>query len=352
MKKVIVFGTGNGAERLLAHIKSCEIDYCVDNNRLKWNTTFHGLMVFTPETLLSEDRDNLIIWVASAFFEEISSQLSKYGFRQNLHYLNAIEYLDYWETSNKVKEKMNKIMERFSPFRANSLDDLLGQPNVSVDLEGYNRALRNMNSSMEILGDQLGYFESTVKWACVDGDGHAIPWYTYPALEYIKQLDFSDKSIFEYGSGNSTLFWGERAKKVVSVENDQNWYTKILAQHLKNTKLYYTDEPQKYIEMIAQFEYGFDVIVVDGDWRKECAEQAVLKLNTGGMIILDNSDRDSEADAVKVLRNAGLIQVDMSGFGPINPYTWTTSFFFHRQFQWKSKGGIQPVTPVGGLKLL
>src|SRR5687768_912204 len=58
----------------------------------------------------------------------------------------------------------------------------------------------------------------------VDADGRAVPWYTYPAIEYLRQLDFSDKTVFEYGSGNSTLFWGASAKRVVSAEEDERWY--------------------------------------------------------------------------------------------------------------------------------
>ena len=33
---------------------------------------------------------------------------------------------------------------------------------------------------------------------CVDKDGNPIPWYTYPAIEYLSQFDYSDKKIFEF----------------------------------------------------------------------------------------------------------------------------------------------------------
>ena len=36
---------------------------------------------------------------------------------------------------------------------------------------------------------------------CLDKDGNPIPWYTYPAIEYLSQFDYSDKEIFEYGCG-------------------------------------------------------------------------------------------------------------------------------------------------------
>ena len=31
---------------------------------------------------------------------------------------------------------------------------------------------------------------------CEDRDGNPIPWYTYPAIEYISQFDYSEKEIF------------------------------------------------------------------------------------------------------------------------------------------------------------
>lgn len=42
---------------------------------------------------------------------------------------------------------------------------------------------------------------------CIDKLGNPIPWYTYPAIEYLKTIDFSRKLVFEYGGGSSTLWW-------------------------------------------------------------------------------------------------------------------------------------------------
>ena len=52
---------------------------------------------------------------------------------------------------------------------------------------------------------------------CVDKDNNPIPWYTYPAIEYLSQFDYSNKEIFEYGCGYSSMFWANRAKKVTSI---------------------------------------------------------------------------------------------------------------------------------------
>jgi len=51
-----------------------------------------------------------------------------------------------------------------------------------------------------------------------------------------------------------------------------------------------------------------------------------------------------------MLREHNLIQVDFSGFGPCNNYTWTTSLFFSRNFNFKTSCFNQPLQPIGGLK--
>ncbi len=79
----------------------------------------------------------------------------------------------------------------------------------------------------KILSIDFAQFSTMKRWECIDAAGDPIPWYTYPASEYLKQLDFSDKRVLEYGSGYSTIFWSRRAKHVVSIEDSPGWYEKI-----------------------------------------------------------------------------------------------------------------------------
>lgn len=178
----------------------------------------------------------------------------------------------------------------------------------------------------------------------VDADGRAVPWYTYPAIEYLRQLDFSDKTVFEYGSGNSTLFWGASAKQVVSAEEDERWYAALKPKLPGNCELVLETDLARYVDVIRQYPDGFDVIVVDGAargrTRLKCSHVAIECLRPGGLIILDNSDWLPESS--RVLRESGLIQVDMTGFVPINGNTQTTSLFFHREFVTKPKGSRLP----------
>ncbi len=189
---------------------------------------------------------------------------------------------------------------------------------------------------------------------CEDRDGNPIPWYTYPAIEYLSQFDYSDKKIFEFGCGNSSRFWAARAKKVVSIEDNLKWFDKWQEEmNEPNLQVLWRDEGEIYENAIFEDEEFYDVIVVDGKRREKCCETAVKKLAKGGMIILDDSDRINTSEEYKksvvTLKSAGLLQVDFYGFCPMNNYTKTTSVFFSRDFDFKTIADIQPINGIGNL---
>jgi hypothetical protein len=180
--------------------------------------------------------------------------------------------------------------------------------------------------------------------ACIDADGNPVPWYTYPALEYLRQLDWRDRSVFEYGSGNSTIFWSRIAKRLVSVESDVEWAQRVRPQLPQHCELLYHPQQKDYVGALSE---PFDVVVVDGEWRFDCAQQARQFLSPRGLIILDNSDWHPRT--AEFLRSCGLLQVDFTGLGPINPYSWTTSIFFARDFEIRPAHERQPWPGVGAI---
>ena len=190
--------------------------------------------------------------------------------------------------------------------------------------------------------NRLGHFESNKKFSAVDYNGEPIPWITYPAFEFLSQLDWSALDIFEWGSGNSTLFYANRAAGVVSIDDKSKWTE--LVSGIANVQSVCCG-PDSYAEQILN--YGvFDVIVIDGIRRLSCSKLAYRHLKPGGMIVLDNSDW--YVDALELLSDIrGLIRVDFSGFGPINNYAWTTSIFFSREFS-VPRLSLTP-EPTGGL---
>jgi hypothetical protein len=204
--------------------------------------------------------------------------------------------------------------------------------------------------NFRILNFGYGHLASARSYSSVDAKGSPIPWYTYPALEYIRQLDFCNKSVFEYGAGNSTIFWANLSHSVMSVEDNKQWFDRISLKLPLNAQIILVSQQQEYIQSIHRPGCNFDVIIIDGEYRYECCQQAPTRLNDGGFIILDNADWYPKG--AQVLRDADLIEVDFTGFSPINGYTSTTSFFFHRLFNFKPRIDCQPLHGTGSINHL
>lgn len=192
---------------------------------------------------------------------------------------------------------------------------------------------------------RYGQYETIKKWRCLDKNGEVIPWYTYPAIEFLTNLDFSGKSVFEFGSGDSSEFWVKAGAQVVAVESDRDWYKKISERQLDGLSLEWVDECPQYENSILETGRFFDIIVIDGKRRFECASMVKKCLNLsseeGCMIILDNSDWYRET-AKYLRKNLDFIQIDFHGFGPISLSSWTTSLFLSRNFSFPASGQHQP----------
>jgi hypothetical protein len=202
------------------------------------------------------------------------------------------------------------------------------------------KLLRNF----EILSRDMGQLNTMMLNLPVDANDRPLPWYTYPAIEYLRQFDFTDKHIFEFGCGNSSLFWLEMGATVWSVEHDRAWHDKVSGKSMPRHTVYFADSAEPYVGSIELPGQSFDVVVIDGQWREACVSPAIARLKPGGFIILDNADRDH--DAADALRARDFFEVDFNGFGPINDYTWTTALFL-------PPGGAKlriahPPSPIGG----
>jgi len=177
----------------------------------------------------------------------------------------------------------------------------------------------------EILAFEQGLLATIQSGLPVDPAGAPIPWYTYPAIEYLRQFDLAGKTVFEFGCGNSSHFWAGLGAKVWSVDHNPDWHAKMAAESGPQQTVYLGVERDDYLQAIERPGLDFDVVVIDGAWREDCVAPAVSHLAPGGFIVLDNADRDHEAGAR--LRQQGFFEVDFNGFGPINDYTWTTALF-------------------------
>jgi hypothetical protein len=191
-----------------------------------------------------------------------------------------------------------------------------------------------------------GHLRSTALMRSVDRAAEPIPWITYPAIEFLKQLDLRDKTVFEYGCGGSTVFWSRIARRVTSVEHVELFYREVGPMLPSNCTLVLETSPDAYVRAVERGA-PHDIIVIDGHSRVKCSEIAARHLRPGGFVILDNSDWFHEASAN--LRRADLIEVDMAGMAPISDFVSTTSFYFRRDVILAPLADRQPMPAIGSI---
>ena len=194
-----------------------------------------------------------------------------------------------------------------------------------------------------VIGKKWGWSRSFLNGRPFDGQGIPIPWYTFPAIEFLNSLDLSKSRVFEYGCGNSSIFWAERACEVVAVENDLEWLKIMRNMKVLGLTVMEALDRQMYINAPAIAGGNFDVVIIDGRFRRSCAEIACKVIKKEGIIIFDNADW--YPDACNDLRQQGWFQIDFSGLGPINSYAWTTAVFLRTAAHFSRR---LEVSPIGG----
>ena len=216
---------------------------------------------------------------------------------------------------------------------------------LRVWAERFFPALTRAFLSARILLDEQGQAKSVKLGRAVDKAGNPLACYTYPALEYLAEFDFTASLVFEFGAGDSSVYWARRAAKVLSVQSDQGWFESISSIAPNNLHVQLESQKEDYVNALGKQGLKFDVIIIDGRWRKSCALTAPDYLQPEGLIVVDNSERYPRSTSA--LRAKGFLQIDFSGFGPINPHAWTTSLFL--ACRTKLQAGFRPLEPVGGI---
>ncbi len=141
------------------------------------------------------------------------------------------------------------------------------------------------------------------------------PHYTPQAINAISRYLSTNNqaTVFEWGSGISTIWYAQRVRALISIEHHEEWFLKVSGwlQEINsiNVDLQYLSPDkdgsfQKYTRSILQYEDNFfDLVAVDGRNRVECVRMAVAKVKLGGYLILDDSHRSRYQDAFDFLKN-------------------------------------------------
>lgn len=151
-------------------------------------------------------------------------------------------------------------------------------------------------------------------------------------IDYVTATMPRNGVMFEYGSGNSTIYFAQFVKQVISVENSTRWYKMLAAElvrrNLTNVQLHFipvdptgrgTDasDPNsytsksglykgrlftQYASFISTFsDNTFDWITIDGRSRPSCFMNAIPKVRVGRYLFLDDSGRERYQRAIQLL---------------------------------------------------
>ncbi|MNY02264.1 hypothetical protein D3C86_1348310 [compost metagenome] len=177
---------------------------------------------------------------------------------------------------------------------------------------------------------QDGWFRSYREQAAVDAAGHPLPWITYPAIAFLEKRVQPEMTVFEYGCGNSTRWWAGRVARVVSCEHDAAWHQKVLPTLPENVELRFVPLAYDgdYCRQVTRCDETFDIVVIDGRDRVNCAKQAVQALKPNGVILWDNSDREAYAEGYAFLQANGFKKVEFTGLSPISLARNETGIFY------------------------
>ncbi len=160
------------------------------------------------------------------------------------------------------------------------------------------------------------------------------PWLCPDAIKILNVLSSYFSNGLEYGSGRSTSYFAPFFEKYVSIEHEEDWYQNVKEkiadlpqveyylvkpeneapqQHLSSEEqVFFTKEEYpisdevftSYTNFILSYEDGyFDFILIDGRARRTCALNSIEKLKSGGILILDNSERKRYQKVHQALRS-------------------------------------------------
>lgn len=176
-----------------------------------------------------------------------------------------------------------------------------------------------------------GWINSFKKNAPVDKNNNPIPWLTYPFIDFITPRLNKQMVIFEFGSGNSTLFYAKRVNHVYSAEHNLDWYNKLKPIIPENVHLYYKElnENSDYSLCALEADASFDIIIVDGEDRNNCIINSLAVLKKNGVIILDDSEREEYKRSIEHLRTRNYKRLDFWGISPGILFRRCTSVFYH-----------------------
>lgn len=151
-----------------------------------------------------------------------------------------------------------------------------------------------------------------------------LPAINFQTVDFIEKIITSESLVFETGTGNSTIWFARRAKRVVALEHRIGWYEQVRRclkkERVENVKIYFDPEyAQKSFDDILEKmdNIQYDIVLHDGP-NPTIERLPLMKLipslvKSGGYLIIDDIDRDVLASGIECLDFLGWEKTVISG---------------------------------------
>lgn len=162
------------------------------------------------------------------------------------------------------------------------------------------------------------------------------PMISYRAQAVLAARMRPDWQVVEFGSGMSTPWLAARCGTLVSFEDDPQWAERVralLAEH-RLTNVRHVLRPSDDFADLSDIPDGsIHLAFIDGTDRDGCARAVLPKMRPGGLIYLDNSDKDMTSPAGDLRRAEAVLRAAaQAGNWPMRTFTdFSPTNFFAEQ---------------------
>ena len=177
---------------------------------------------------------------------------------------------------------------------------------------------------------EKGWLKSFRTKQSIDKNGNPLPWCTYSYIQFIEPRLTNAMDVFEFGCGNSTLWFARKVRSVRSVDHDKHWVEKISPQLPHNASIVYKElnEGGEYSNEVRSQKKNYHIIVIDGRDRNNCVLNSMNSLTSDGVIVFDNSQLPEYSSSLNYLTEQGFRRLDFYGLLPIVPTENCTTIFY------------------------
>lgn len=119
-KKVIAFGHCNATEEMIDYLSENRIDVAaiLDNNKSKQGLAYHGVRITEPQFITQFSGSNVVVLIATRFFEPMSAQLRDLGYSGEI--VRVVDYNSFAEYSlsdHTIKRKTERMLRGAETLR-------------------------------------------------------------------------------------------------------------------------------------------------------------------------------------------------------------------------------------------